>query len=209
MDVYTTRLRSGITRSKEFERKRLACFAVDVGTKCGHGCSYCSTGAVLRMNRSFKEIGRPRREGGGGDRPVPEAPARSAAYPGRETLPVAGGRARPLTGAERQSPAAAAGNHLTRSNGRFQGGRRNGHALINPALTNSYGNPRPAWFSVDSTGGTLVHYKVTVPFRGRPVSGGDYGHACIAPHRFLPEGIAVVRSILLRSRTGGACPVDG
>ena len=58
MEVYTTRLRSGITRSKEFERKRLACFAVNVGTKCGHGCSYCSTGAVLRMNRSFKEAGR-------------------------------------------------------------------------------------------------------------------------------------------------------
>jgi len=58
MEIYTTRLRSGITRTKEFERKKLASFGVNVGTKCGHGCSYCSTGAVLRMNRSFKEAGR-------------------------------------------------------------------------------------------------------------------------------------------------------
>lgn len=58
MDVYTTRLQSGITRSKEFERKRLASFAVNVGTKCGHGCCYCSTGPVLRMNPSFKAAGK-------------------------------------------------------------------------------------------------------------------------------------------------------
>jgi len=55
MRVHTTRLTAGITRSKEFEKKGLASFAVNVGTKCGHGCFYCSTGAVLRMHRSFRE----------------------------------------------------------------------------------------------------------------------------------------------------------
>ncbi|MCY2953145.1 MAG: DNA photolyase [Planctomycetota bacterium] len=57
MKVHQTRLSTGITRTKEFERKRLASFAVNVGTKCGHDCLYCSTGALLRMHRSFKEAG--------------------------------------------------------------------------------------------------------------------------------------------------------
>jgi DNA repair photolyase len=58
MIVYETKLKGGITRTKEFERKKLASFAVNVGTKCGHACSYCSTGALLRMHRSFADIGR-------------------------------------------------------------------------------------------------------------------------------------------------------
>ncbi|MGD0089208.1 MAG: radical SAM protein [Planctomycetota bacterium] len=58
MQVYQTKLLGGITRTKEFERKKLASFAVNVGTKCGHDCLYCSTGALLRMHRSFKEVGR-------------------------------------------------------------------------------------------------------------------------------------------------------
>ena len=54
MRIHTTALRTGITRTSEFERKGLAGFAVNVGTKCGHDCSYCSTGALLRMHPSFK-----------------------------------------------------------------------------------------------------------------------------------------------------------
>ncbi len=50
-------LKTGITRTKEFERKRLASFAVNVGTKCDHDCWYCSTGAMLRNHRSFKAVG--------------------------------------------------------------------------------------------------------------------------------------------------------
>jgi DNA repair photolyase len=57
MRHHTVKLKAGITRSREFEKKRLASFAVNVGTKCGHGCRYCSSGAVLRMHRSFKEAG--------------------------------------------------------------------------------------------------------------------------------------------------------
>lgn len=50
-------LSTGINRSVEFERKRLACFAVNCGLKCGHDCLYCSTGAVLRMHESFAALG--------------------------------------------------------------------------------------------------------------------------------------------------------
>ena len=57
MKAFQTTLTTGITRTKEFERKQLASFAVNVGTKCGHDCLYCSTGALLRMHRSFKEAG--------------------------------------------------------------------------------------------------------------------------------------------------------
>jgi DNA repair photolyase len=57
MKSYQTNLTTGITRTKEFERKHLASFAVNVGTKCGHDCLHCSTGALLRMHRSFKEAG--------------------------------------------------------------------------------------------------------------------------------------------------------
>ena len=55
MKVYQTTLKTGITRTREFERKGLASFGVNVGTKCGHGCTYCSTGAILRMHRSFRQ----------------------------------------------------------------------------------------------------------------------------------------------------------
>lgn len=57
MKSYQTSLTTGITRTREFERKRLASFAVNVGTKCGHDCLYCSTGALLRMHRSFQQVG--------------------------------------------------------------------------------------------------------------------------------------------------------
>ena len=42
-------LKTGITRTREFEKKGLASYAVNCGVKCGHGCRYCSTGAMLRM----------------------------------------------------------------------------------------------------------------------------------------------------------------
>ncbi len=56
MKCHEWRLKTGITRTREFERKRLACFAVNCGLKCGHDCLYCSTGAVLRTHPSFKAV---------------------------------------------------------------------------------------------------------------------------------------------------------
>jgi len=50
-------LKTGITRTPEFEKKRLATHAVNVGTKCGHNCCYCSSGAVLRTHASFRACG--------------------------------------------------------------------------------------------------------------------------------------------------------
>jgi DNA repair photolyase len=57
MEEYHWPLRNGITRTRGFEKKRLAQFAVNCGLKCGHGCTYCSTGAVLRRHKAFKELG--------------------------------------------------------------------------------------------------------------------------------------------------------
>ncbi|MFC1764988.1 radical SAM protein [Planctomycetota bacterium] len=57
MRIHHYPLKSGITRTPEFERKGLATHAINVGTKCGHGCLYCSTGALLRMHPSFKACG--------------------------------------------------------------------------------------------------------------------------------------------------------
>src|SRR5208283_4459095 len=54
---HITTLKTGIQRSEEFEKKGLASYAVNVGTKCGHDCTYCSTGTMLRMHPSFKEAG--------------------------------------------------------------------------------------------------------------------------------------------------------
>jgi hypothetical protein len=53
MRVHETVLKTAIESTKEFEKKGLAQFAVNVGTKCGHDCQYCSTGAMLRMHLSF------------------------------------------------------------------------------------------------------------------------------------------------------------
>jgi len=57
MRIHTTTLKRGIAKTAEFKKKGLAEFAVNVGTKCGHGCSYCSTGAMLRMHPAFKQAG--------------------------------------------------------------------------------------------------------------------------------------------------------
>ena len=50
-------LKRGIGPTPEFEKKKLASFAINVGVKCGHECRYCSTGAMLRMNKAFKACG--------------------------------------------------------------------------------------------------------------------------------------------------------
>jgi len=50
-------LKTGITRSREFERKHLACFAVNCGLKCGHDCLYRSSGSVLRTHVAFRQFG--------------------------------------------------------------------------------------------------------------------------------------------------------
>ena len=57
MNVYQWQLKTGIGRTKEFEKKGLAQFAVNIGLKCGHGCTYCSTGAMLRVHPAFKQLG--------------------------------------------------------------------------------------------------------------------------------------------------------
>jgi DNA repair photolyase len=49
-------LGTAIHRTPEFAKKGLADFSINVGLKCGHGCSYCSSGAVLRCHRAFREL---------------------------------------------------------------------------------------------------------------------------------------------------------
>ena len=56
METYEWELKNGISRTKEFEKKGLAQFAVNIGLKCGHACTYCSTGAMLRVHHAFKEL---------------------------------------------------------------------------------------------------------------------------------------------------------
>ena len=56
MNVYQWILKNGISRTKEFEKKGLAQFAVNIGLKCGHGCTYCSTGALLRTHSVLKSL---------------------------------------------------------------------------------------------------------------------------------------------------------
>jgi len=57
MRRYQYQLKSGISRTAEFEKKGLALFAANDGVKCGHDCLYCSTGAMLRMHPAFKKFG--------------------------------------------------------------------------------------------------------------------------------------------------------
>ena len=57
MKVHEYALKTGITRTREFERKGLATHAVNVGIRCGHDCTYCSTPAMLRMHPAFKALG--------------------------------------------------------------------------------------------------------------------------------------------------------
>ena len=55
--VHHTTLKQGIRSTPKFAEKGLASFAANVGTKCGHDCTYCSTGAMLRMHTSFAVAG--------------------------------------------------------------------------------------------------------------------------------------------------------
>jgi len=57
MRIHEYEMRTGITRTPEFERKRLACFAVNAGLKCDHDCAYCSSAAILRRHPIFKKVG--------------------------------------------------------------------------------------------------------------------------------------------------------
>jgi DNA repair photolyase len=58
MKNYTYRLGSGIRPSPEFAKKKLAQFAVNVGLRCGHDCTYCSSRAMLRCHEAFKSLGK-------------------------------------------------------------------------------------------------------------------------------------------------------
>ena len=48
MKNYNCSLASGIRPSPEFEKKGLAEYAINVGLRCGHDCTYCSSRATLR-----------------------------------------------------------------------------------------------------------------------------------------------------------------
>ena len=57
-ETYDCNLTSGIRPSKEFAKKGLAQFAVNVGLRCGHDCTYCSSRAMLRCHPIFKVLGK-------------------------------------------------------------------------------------------------------------------------------------------------------
>ena len=56
--TYTYPLSSGIRPTPEFAKKKLADYAVNVGLKCAHDCTYCSTGAMLRRHKAFEKLGK-------------------------------------------------------------------------------------------------------------------------------------------------------
>ena len=58
MKSYKYPLKRGIVVSNEFAKKGLAQFAVNVGVRCGHDCTYCSSRAMLRMHPAIKKTGR-------------------------------------------------------------------------------------------------------------------------------------------------------
>lgn len=64
MRVYEHGMKVGIMRTPEFEKKRLAQYAVNVGLKCGHGCEYCSSSSLLRTHQAFRQIGKSPFKGG-------------------------------------------------------------------------------------------------------------------------------------------------
>jgi DNA repair photolyase len=57
MKNYKYILSNGIRPSPEFAKKGLAEFAVNVGLRCGHDCTYCSSRAMLRCHEAFKHLG--------------------------------------------------------------------------------------------------------------------------------------------------------
>lgn len=58
MKTYNYSLTTGIRPSPEFEKKGLAQYAINVGLRCGHDCTYCSSRAMLRCHVAFKELGK-------------------------------------------------------------------------------------------------------------------------------------------------------
>jgi DNA repair photolyase len=80
-NVFVCELGDGIHRTHEFAKKKLADYSVNVGLKCGHGCTYCSSGASLRRHRAFKKIGKSPFTNGYAviDPEIPEKVARNAA----------------------------------------------------------------------------------------------------------------------------------
>ncbi len=50
--VHLIQYKTAIKRNVSFEQKGLAKFSVNVGLKCGHDCTYCSTGAVFSGPRT-------------------------------------------------------------------------------------------------------------------------------------------------------------
>lgn len=48
---------AGIRPSPEFAKKGLCDFGVNIGAKCGHDCTYCSTGATIRTQKLFTHLG--------------------------------------------------------------------------------------------------------------------------------------------------------
>jgi len=52
--IHHVDLGGGIRRSPEFEKKGLATHSANVGLKCSHDCTYCSTGASVRCHKAFK-----------------------------------------------------------------------------------------------------------------------------------------------------------
>jgi DNA repair photolyase len=57
MRNHTYALKHGIKPTPKFAKKKLAHFAVNVGLRCGHDCTYCSSRATLRMHQAFKDLG--------------------------------------------------------------------------------------------------------------------------------------------------------
>lgn len=51
----TWALADGIYRTPKFEEKGLAQYAINVGLRCGHDCTYCSSRAMLRTHDVFRD----------------------------------------------------------------------------------------------------------------------------------------------------------
>ena len=56
LNVYERPRTGGIERTKEFEKKGLATYAVNVGLGCGHGCYYCSSPSLRRTHPEFQRL---------------------------------------------------------------------------------------------------------------------------------------------------------
>jgi len=57
VNVHHYPLATGIRPTPEFAKKGLASFAVNVGLKCDHHCTYCSSGSLLRCHPAFAQFG--------------------------------------------------------------------------------------------------------------------------------------------------------